>query len=390
MKKRPVFFMFVFAALSLFLGFYSCKSPAPDVSEYPANDEIFEVVDSNATIETRALFMNLLKYRDSSVMFGHQDDLAYGVDWWAEDFRSDVNDVAGKFPAVFGWDVGEIGQSEENIDGISFEKMKQWMIRAYEKGGINTISWHLDNPVTGGDSWDTTRAVYSIIPGGEKHGHYKNLLDTLATFISDLKTEDGTMVPVIFRPFHELNGSWFWWGRGSTTVEEYITLFRFTVHYLRDEKGLHNLLYSYSTDRFTHEDEYLERFPGEVFVDILGYDDYWSFADEGKIPEGINSLRILAKMGQRMNKPFALTESGYETIPDPQWWTDKLLEPIKSDSLARKLSWLLVWRNHDETHHYAPYPGHSSAENFREFEKDPFTWFLSDLPDMYQPVETKE
>lgn len=390
MKKKPVSLRAVFVLLSLFFVFYSCKSPGPEVTDYPANDEIFELADSNATAETRALFMNLLKYRDSSVMFGHQDDLAYGINWWAEDFRSDVNDVAGKFPAVFGWDVGEIGQGDKNIDGISFQNMKEWMIKAFEKGGINTISWHLDNPVTGDDSWDTTRAVYSIIPGGEKHEHYKNLLDTLATFISALKTEDGTMVPVIFRPFHELNGSWFWWGRGSSTVEEYITLFRFTVQYLRDEKGLHNILYSYSTDRFTHEDEYLERFPGEMYVDILGYDDYWSFADEGKIPEGINSLRILADMGQRLNKPFALTESGYETIPDPQWWTDKLLEPIKSDSLARKLSWLLVWRNHDESHHYAPYPGHSSAENFKEFEEDPFTWFLSDLPDMYEPVEIHE
>ncbi|MFW5821733.1 MAG: glycoside hydrolase family 26 protein [Bacteroidota bacterium] len=390
MKKNLVSLWAVFVVLSVVFVFYSCKSPGPEVSDYPANDEIFELADSNATQETRALFMNLLKHRDSSVMFGHQDDLAYGIGWWAEDFRSDVNDVAGKYPAVFGWDVGEIGQGGKNIDNVSFEKMKEWMIKAYEKGGINTISWHLDNPVTGGDSWDTTRAVYSIIPGGEKHEHYKNLLDTLAVFISALKTEEGTMVPVIFRPFHELNGSWFWWGRGSSTVEEYITLFRFTVQYMRDEKNLHNILYSYSTDRFTHEDEYLERFPGEMYVDILGYDDYWSFADEGKIPEGINSLRILAKMGQRMNKPFALTESGYETIPDPQWWTDKLLKPIKSDSLASKLSWLLVWRNHDESHHYAPYPGHPSAENFREFEKDPFTWFLGDLPDMYEPVEIRK
>jgi mannan endo-1,4-beta-mannosidase len=365
---------------------FSCKSPESEVSDYPANDEIFELADSAATDETRALFMNLLRYRDSAVMFGHQDDLAYGVGWWAEESRSDVKEVSGDYPAVFGWDVGEIG-GEKNIDGVSFEKMKNWMIEVFEKGGINTISWHLDNPVTGGDSWDTARAVYSIIPGGENHEEYKTLLDSLASFISELRASDGTMVPVIFRPFHELNGSWFWWGRGSTTVEEYLALFRFTVEYLRDEKDLHNILYSYSTDRFKDEDEYMERFPGEMYVDILGYDDYWSFADEGKIPEGINSLRILAEMGQRMNKPFALTESGYETIPDPTWWTSKLLEPIKQDSLARKLSWLLVWRNHDETHHYAPYPGHPSSEDFVDFREDPFTWFLSDLPDLYKPFE---
>ena len=372
--------------LSVFLLFslltLSCKPAAEDATQELPEEDIFLLVDSLASPETQALFKNLLRYRDSSIMFGHQDDLAYGIGWKAEDFRSDVQDVSGKFPAVFGWDLGEIG-SEKNIDGVSFERMADWMIRVFEKGGINTISWHMDNPVTGGSSWDTTRAVHAIIPGGERHEFYKSQLDHVAEFIGGLQTEDGTAVPVIFRPFHELNGNWFWWGRTNCSTEDYISLFRFTVEYLRDVKGLHNILYSYSTDRFSHEDEYLERFPGEVYVDILGYDDYWSFVDDGKVQEGINALRILAEMGQRMNKPFALTESGYEAIPDPQWWTDKILTPIKSDSLARKASWLLVWRNYSTEHHYAPYPGHPSAENFIKFEEDPFTWFLEDLPSMY-------
>ncbi|MGC9344701.1 MAG: glycoside hydrolase family 26 protein [Bacteroidales bacterium] len=364
------------------LLFLSCKPKGPEVTEYPGNDEIFELVDSNATDETRALFMNLLRYRDSAIMFGHQDDLAYGIGWWAEDFRSDVHDVTGKFPAVFGWDIGEIG-SERNIDSVSFERMADWMIRVFEKGGINTISWHLDNPVTGGSSWDTTRAVYAIIPGGEKHEFYKEQLDHFAVFVKELKTDDGIAVPIVFRPFHELNGSWFWWGRDNCSIEEYISLFRFTVEYLRDEKGLNNILYSYSTDRFSKEDEYLERFPGEIYVDILGYDDYWSFVSEDKIPEALNSLRILSNMAYRMNKPFALTEMGYEAIPDKDWWTENVLDPIKSDSLARRVSWMLVWRNHSTRHHYAPYPKHPSAENFKSFEKDTFTWFLEDLPEMY-------
>jgi mannan endo-1,4-beta-mannosidase len=364
----------------------SCKQKGPEVAEYPLNDEIFEMVDSNATSETRALFMNLLSYRDSSILFGHQDDLAYGIGWWAEDFRSDVHDVSGKYPAVFGWDIGEIG-SDRNIDSVSFKRMSDWMIRVFEKGGLNTISWHMDNPVTGGNSWDTTRAVYAILPGGEKHEFYKGQLDYFAEFVQGLKTADGTFVPIIFRPFHELNGSWFWWGRENCTIEEYISLFRFTIEYLRNVKELRNILYCYSTDRFTEEDEYLERFPGEIYVDILGYDDYWSFVSEDKIPEALNSMRILSNMAYRMNKPFALTEMGYEAIPDIDWWTENVLKPIKSDSLARRVSWMLVWRNHSTRHHYAPYPGHPSAENFVAFEKDPFTWFLEDLPEMYKLKE---
>lgn len=317
------------------------------------------------------------------MMFGHQDALAYGIGWWAEDFRSDVHDVSGKMPAVFGWDAGKIG-SERNIDSVSFQKMKIWMIKVYEKGGINTLSWHMDNPVSGGDSWDKTPAVHTIIPGGENHDFYKSRLDDLADFIGSLKTSDGIPVPVVFRPFHELNHNWFWWGRNHCTTEDYITLFRFTLEYLRDEKKLHNILYSYSPDRFTKEEEYLERFPGEDYVDILGYDDYRSMFLAETVANAIQSLRIVAKLAERMYKPFAFTETGFETIPEPAWWTNHLLEPIKADSLARRASWVLVWRNHSKSHHYAPYPDHPSAENFRDFVTDSFTWFLEDIPDMYK------
>ncbi len=369
--------------LSFTLMATSCKShnSSGDSSTREKMAEI-ETVDPDATAETSALYNNLLKYQGDAIMFGHQDDLAYGIGWWAEDFRSDVHDVCGKFPAVFGWDAGEIG-FERNIDSVRFNRMQNWMVNAFEKGGINTLSWHFDNPVTGGDTWDVTPAVSAIIPGGERHEQYKSLLDKLATFLHALKTEDGTPVPIIFRPFHEHTGSWFWWGKGNCSREEYITLYRFTAEYLRDEKGLHNVLYCYSPDRFNSEEEYLERFPGEEYVDVLGYDDYHSFTNMESIPEGISALRILVKLGREMNKPVALTETGLDGIPIPTWWTDFVLEPIKSDSLARNLSYMLVWRNANTKHHYAPYPGHPSADNFISYEKDEFTWFLEDLPDMY-------
>ncbi len=367
--------------IPLFLA-CSCSLKNPDKNDHKGPNPAFSTTDPGATKETRALFVNLLKYRDQAIMFGHQDDLAYGVGWWADDFRSDVHDVTGKFPAVFGWDASGIGTGR-NIDSVSFQKMHDWMITVFEKGGINTLSWHLDNPVTGGTAWDRTRAVYAILPGGEKHDFYKSQLDLLAGFIASLKTSGGTPVPVIFRPFHELNGSWFWWGRDNCTPEEYKNLFRFTVEYLRDEKKLHNLLYSYSTDKFGSEAEYMERFPGEDYVDLLGYDDYHSFSKASSIPEGIKSLRTIVNLGNSMGKPAALTETGLESIPDSLWWTRNVLEPIKNDSVARQITYMLVWRNFNTKHHYAPYPGHPSAEDFKSFEADPFTWFLGDLPDMY-------
>jgi mannan endo-1,4-beta-mannosidase len=149
-------------------------------------------------------------------------------------------------------------------------------------------------------------------------------------------------------------------------------------------KGLHNILYSYSTDKFASEEEYLERWPGDDFVDLIGYDDYHNFAQKETVEKGINSLRILARLGQLKNKPFALTETGLEMIPVEDWWTENILKEIKSDSMARKASYFLVWRNGRPDHYYAPYPGQLSADDFIQFERDTFTWFLEDLPNMFE------
>ncbi len=369
----------LFPLLIIVILLFSCTNQ----KSTPSVTAELKPVDPGASFETKALLSNLLEYQDTAIMFGHQDDLAYGIGWWAGEFESDVHLVSGKFPAVFGWDAGEIGQ-ERNIDSVLFEDMQRWMISVFEKGGINTLSWHLDNPVTGGDAWDVTPAVYAIIPGGELHEEFKRTLDVLASFLEGLKTREGTVVPVIFRPWHELNGSWFWWGRNNCAVDEFLLLYKFTVEYLRDVKGLHNLLYCFSTDRFSTEEEYLERYPGDQYIDLLGYDDYHSFTSLPEVEKGLNSLRILAKLGGEKNKPFALTETGLEMIPVPDWWTENVLRGIASDSMARKCSYMLVWRNGRPDHYYAPYPGQVSADDFKKFEKDPFTWFLEDLPEMYR------
>lgn len=60
------------------------------------------------TKKTIALYRNLKKVLAKGIMFGHQDDLAYGVNWKYQADRSDVKDVAGDYPAVYGWELGNI------------------------------------------------------------------------------------------------------------------------------------------------------------------------------------------------------------------------------------------------------------------------------------------
>ena len=340
-------------------------------------------IDKKATKKTRALYANLKAIQGKGVLFGHQDDLAYGIGWKEEKGRSDVKDVCGAYPALYGWEVSKIGQ-EFNIDSVNFEKMKGWIKEGYKRGGVNTISWHMDNPATGGDSWDNSPAVSTILPGGEKHAFYKQKLDLLADFLNELKAGFGTKIPIIFRPFHEHTGGWFWWGKGNCTAEEYRALWIFTVEYLRDVKNIHHLLYCYSTDQFDSEDQYLEFYPGDDYVDILAFDDYHSVNNNEQRDKLVYRLKTVVALAESRNKVAAFAETGSETIPDPNWFTGSLLDGIKADPAGSRIAYVMVWRNGRLDHHYAPYPGHPSVQDFIKFRNDPYTLFENDLPKMYK------
>lgn len=88
---------------------------------------------------------------------------------------------------------------------------------------------------------------------------------------------------MIFRPYHEFDGDWFWWGRSHCTIDEFKTLWRFTVAYLRDSLEVHNFIYAFSPDnKFNTESEFLERYPGDEWVDMVGMDNYGDFGRDGK------------------------------------------------------------------------------------------------------------
>lgn len=356
----------------------------------PANtySQGVKTVDPKATAKTQALYANLKKMSGHQLLFGQQDALAYGVEWkeWNKS-RSDVKDVCGNHPALFGWEMSKLGSSEINIDTVNFEHMKGWMKEVYKMGGVNTISWHMDNFVTGGNSWEVgEKVVATILPGGENHDAFKKKLDVFADFVKDLRVGFifKTDVPIIFRPFHEHTGSWFWWGADHCTPEEYKALWRFTFEYLTVEKELHNLLWAYSTDIIKDEAHYLERYPGDEYVDILGLDDYHDLSTRGSSEQLVDRLSIVTNLAQARNKVAALTETGQEAIPDTKWWTERLLNPIKSHEKTCQIAYVMVWRNARLNHHYGPFPNHSSVPDFLDFCKDPMVILEDKLPNMYR------
>ena len=355
------------------------------------NSSELKLVDKNATPQTKALFYNLKKLSKDHTLFGHQHATQYGHGWSGDTDRSDVKSVTGSHPAVIGVDVsGFTGRSEEAIQKEK-NNVRKTVVDTYDRGGVITVAWHFLNPVYGGGFyWNDSvslPAVKYIIPGGSVNEKYKQILQGIGEWANNTKGKDGKLVPMIFRPFHEFDGDWFWWGKAHCTREEFISLWRFTVSYLRDSVGVHNFIYAFSPDnKFNTEQEYLDRYPGDDWVDMMGIDNY---GDMGRyniyhIDSAIHKLKIVSDYAIRKGKLAAFTETGLESIPNPTWWTETLLKVMKTPGL--QLSYVLVWRNDvtSPTHYYAPFPGHSSVPDFMKFYNDPYTLFEKDLPYMYK------
>src|SRR5690606_34170914 len=204
-------------------------------------------IDDKATTETKNLFNNLLKLSRDHTLFGHQHATEYGHGWAGEEGRSDVKSVTGSHPAVIGVDFSGFSGRPDDAVQQAKDALRKNVVDTYNRGGVTTIAWHFSNPVSpGGFYWRDSvslPAVKYIIPGGEAHDKYKKILNGIGEWAHSIKGADGALVPLIFRPYHEFDGGWFWWGKPHCTREEFISLWRFTVSYLRDSLNVHNFLY---------------------------------------------------------------------------------------------------------------------------------------------------
>jgi len=342
--------------------------------------------DKKATKETVTLYHNLKRLLNKGIMFGHQDDLAYGVGWKYVPGKSDVKEVTGDYPAIYGFELGRIELDHPvNIDSVPFDSMRNYIKTVYERGGVITLSWHLNNPLTGKTAWDAAEGtVASILPGGSRNELYKSWLGKVAAFIVSLQDKNSVPIPVILRLFHELNANWFWWGGDHCTPEQFKQLWQFTVSYLRDTKNIHQLLYAYNTDRFNSKDDYLLKYPGDEWIDVIGFDIYQRKQGEEGNREFVKSadtmLTMLTEMAAEGNKIPALTEFGFGQVPDSNWWTNVLLKALDH----HKISYALAWRNAGfnkvgDAEFYVPYKGQESEKDFVKFYNEPNILFQKEV-----------
>ena len=328
------------------------------------------------------LLGRLQTLQQKGYMYGHQDDPFYGLQWDGDTMpgvdRSDILSIVGDYPAIMGFDLGGIEMGDEkNLDSVAFARIRTEIIKHHQRGGIITISWHPRNPVTGGNAWDVsdTTVVRQILQNDSAKALFATWMARVGDFLSTLKTEDGVPVPIIFRPWHENNGSWFWWGQKLCSDEEFHGLWNTLQDYLTGE-GLDNLLWSYSPnlDGSWTKERFLARYPGNDRVALIGEDAYqWGTEDE--FVSALNAdLTFLSDFAKENGKMIAMTECGYKNIPDSTWWT-RVLKPVMD---KYPISYFHTWRNYSKEY-FAPDPDQQSAADFKKLYDAPNTLFLKEI-----------
>lgn len=383
------------------------------------------LADPDADEETAAVYQYLKAVGESgSTIYGHMEDTVLkagtsSLSW------SDTQDMTGSISGIVGLDCGNLfdgfaakynsrygGSLPETTEG-NITAAAYFSNLAIEDGAIMTLSAHMPNFAFSEEKENTTGKTYDrydylaadsynlsgdcmnqILPGGAYHERFNAYLDMVAEYAHQV---DGT---ILFRPFHENTGSWFWWGKAFCEPETYKSVFKYTVEYLRDEKDVHNILYVYGPgSEAATLAEYEERYPGDAYVDMVGFDTYDSnpVTDE----EGYtfqtnfeNTVRLTDEFAKLHGKLFAVTETGITSdqggLPAvgnkrPDWFME-ILDIVTKEEY--NCCYFMIWTNYSDSSYYTPFVasvkedgtlhGHEMIDEFIEFYNDEKSIFASD------------
>ena len=273
-------------------------------------------VNPNATPEAKNLLNYLYSISGKSILSGE-----HGGDRLLDSTKA----ITGKYPAIWGSDFIWSGK---NGGG---QRVVNEAIEKYKKGYIIALMWHqgrpMDNPPYGfresvqakmtDDEWEQL-----ITPNTDLNKRWLAQVDTIAYYVKQLQDAH---VPVLWRPYHEMNGVWFWWGNrpGRNGVQK---LWKMMYDRFVNYHHINNLLWVWGANgpRDIPEDEayaYKGFYPGGKYVDILGADVYHSDYEQ----KDYNDLLKVAK-----GKIVALTEVG--ELPKP--------EILKAQPMW---TWFMIW-----------------------------------------------
>jgi len=290
----------------------------------------FQPVNHNATKEAKELLNYLYELRGNFILSGQHNypsDLLRSTD--------SIKAMTGKYPAIYGTDISDLN-----------DKVVNEIIHQYKSGSIITLMYHQVKPFDD-DSLGFQRSVKGMVtdnqwkqivtPGTRFHSMWLDKIDKRAELL--LKLQDAN-IPVLWRPYHEMNGMWFWYGNrpGPDGIQK---LWKMLYDRYVNFHHLNNLIWVWNANapRDWPQDEaypYELFYPGAAFVDVLAADvyknDYKQSHHDQLIALGKGKLIALGEVGV-MPTPQILAAQ-------PQWswlmcwasfpWTDNSREAVKT------------------------------------------------------------
>jgi len=182
-----------------------------------------------------------------------------------------IYENTGKWLGLIGGDYWWYGSGSFTADYSGFNAIAK---SYWNDGGLITLCLSMANPSTGGGLNDLSRldAGDILTPGTTTNHNFMSMIDSIADGLADLQSSG---VTVIFRPFHESNGDWFWWGTKLMTPNQFRAMWQFVFNHYTQNRGLKNLVWLYGANAGLSTFP-MNNYPGNAYIDMIGLDVYTS------------------------------------------------------------------------------------------------------------------
>lgn len=246
-KKIKIILSFIFVAIVIFAFFAMLsdrKTPA--------------LTNENASDEAKAVFDYIISLDGNGVLSGQQESTWMGSCDYEIDY---IYEKTGKLPVIKGFDY-----MNDDFEGVN-ERAIQW----WKKGGLVTICWHCGCDFSGewNDCMEDEVADWDkmLTEGTEEYIKMIEGMDKAANALIELKQEN---IPVLWRPFHEFDGTWFWWSKGG--AEYFTKMWKIMYERYTEYWQLDNLIWVLG---FSDQGEKSRSwYPGDEYCDVIGADTY--------------------------------------------------------------------------------------------------------------------
>ena len=298
-----------------------------------------------------------------------------------------INKASGKNVALVGFDfLHTTGKSSEEQWYQGYTHASLEMAKTvWKAGGIPAFNWHWKDPMKEVEAFytqssgNTPYTEFSITKAYDSEAkkwktesdEYKAIVRDMEIVADSLLTLQKEGIALIWRPLHEASGAWFWWGTDG--AEPCVALYKLMFDTFVNKKGLHNLIWVWTTDEAT---DALDWYPGDEYVDIVGR-DYYYYPREANHASLISSFEKVKEM-YGAKKIVTLSENGSVPYPDS----------MKAD--GANWSWFMPWYGDYAMEGWA---NDNNAESWNTVMNNEYTITLEDMPgwDKYkvEPVGNK-